>query len=144
MGQEVTRAGSRIEESVDALRDELHRLRDRIDQANTKTKTEQVWDWLLKGSIPLVLGVLSYVVTMALQLADHDKRMAIMEATRFTAEDGRNLLEVVRNELRRDYPPIWMRDMLTRLELQSDKVQAQLEKLDGRLDVLEKQPSTGR
>ena len=82
---------------------------------STTPAVSKLWDYLFRASIPIVLALGAAVIA-------HEVRIAKIESNRFTAGDwNRERLDMQRWVEDR-YPPQWLKDQLTRLEIKVDRL----------------------
>lgn len=122
---------------LEEMRAELRSMRRDIGQ----TSADRAWK--IAGrvattlALPALVGFGGWLSDLAERVAGNSNRILVLETNEFTADDGRRLIEQIRQELRDNYPPEWLRQAVTRLEGQATRLAEKLDKLDDRLDLVE-------
>ncbi len=91
--------------------------------ANGSKSLARVWDLSLRVIIP---ALLVWAATVQATVLAHDKHLAVIEATRFTAQDGRSLLDTIMERT----PPDWLREDI-------QEIKAELADIKKRMGTLE-------
>jgi hypothetical protein len=60
----------------------------------------------------------------------HTRELAVIEATRFTDQDGRELLDTILTRL----PPEWLREDLSEIKLELQDIKKRLGTLEAKID----------
>jgi len=85
------------------------------------------WDVLMKLSIIVIVALLGMVWK-------HDHSIGVIEATRFTKEDGKHLQEIIMNQL----PPEWLKEDVREIKesqkADTKEIKTAIKELDTKLD----------
>lgn len=123
--------------NLEEMRAELACIRREVH----RTGADRLWTVAGRAAttlaLPGILGLSSWLSSLADRVQLNADRLTRIEGNRFTSEDGRKLVEQIRDELRTHYPPEWLRQAITRLENQTNRLGEKLDALDDRLDLVE-------
>lgn len=95
------------------------------------TMGERIWDVLMKGAVPISIALAGAVIK-------HEVELGKIQETRFTQAQGLEMKADVMEQVRREFPPDWLREQMNRIEGKVDLNATKLEKLDDRIDDLER------
>jgi hypothetical protein len=114
---------------------------DTIRAAVEVSTSDRVWRLLGRIAsvlaVPAMIGAGSWLSDLGARVEQNHDRLTVIESSRFTSNDGRDLVDALRQEIRTNYPPEWLRQAIARIEIQQSRTAAKLEELDDRLDRLE-------
>lgn len=97
-----------------------------------QTAAGRAWDWILRVSIPVLLAVIAWVMTIDRQVNSNSLTIKHIQATRFSAVDGSNLeLRVIRAINER---PAWLSADMLELKKRLDRIEVNLRAMETRKD----------
>jgi hypothetical protein len=94
--------------------------------ANGSKALARVWDLSLRVIIP---ALLVWAATVQAAVVLHDKQLAVFEATRFTDEDGRLLLDTIMGRV----PPDWLKEDLAEIKVDLSDIKKRMAALEAKI-----------
>ncbi len=113
-----------IAQNVTKLVTDLH-------ASTIKTKSEKIWDFLLKAAVPTVVAIGTFVLSL-------DRRVSFIESTRITSVDFQKTIGVLQLELQKaSQGPDWLRNEIVSINVKMDLLKENMAKMSERVARVE-------
>ncbi len=77
----------------------------------------------------LIPVLLMWAIFVQSTMTQHNEELAVIQATRFTDQDGRELLDTILERT----PPAWLREDLTEIKLELQDIKTRLGTLEAKI-----------